>query len=295
MPTFFSNSGDLIFSDLVTGLRVNLSRNLTGNFDITGDLTLNSRSFLQTDSTLSFDPNSGMLLGGTNTAVSGEYNFVVNGQNNTVRGSNNTVLFSIDSEFEDGCDKNILIGGDTITFVSGVTGSVLIADDRSIRTVDQSHKLIIDFQSGQRFINNTVFETNTVFENNIDVTGNADVGGDFTVIGVADFQDDFGVSGIASFDGDVTINGDTTIIGDFNASGDFDITGSTFDFTGSAMRFNGIQLSTTSYVESSVTSSVAPLQAATGNYVQKSDVVIGSNTVTITIDGSTITLTGEVS
>lgn len=291
MPTFFSNSGDLIFSDLVTGLRVNLSRNLTGNFDITGDLTLNSRSFLQPDSTLSFDSNSGMLLGGTNTAVSGEYNFVVNGQNNTVSGSNNTVLFSIDSEFEDGCDKNILIGGDTITFVSGVTGSVLIADDRSIRAVDQSNKLIIDFQSGQRFINDTVFETNIDVTGNAIFNGTADVGGNFTVSGVADFEDDFGVSGIAYFDDDVTINGDATIIGGFSASGNLDITGSTFDFTGSAMRYNGGQIARTS----DITTSVSPLQAQTGNYVQKSDIVIGSNTVAITIDGTTITLTGEVS
>ena len=203
LPTFFSNSGDLVFSDLVTGLRVNLSRDLVGNFDITGGLTVNSRGFLQTDTTLDFDPNSGMLVGGTNTTVTGQYNFVVNGDNNTVNGQNNTVLFSTNSTFEDDSSKNVLIGCDTVTFASGVTGSVLMGDDTAIRTVNQSRKLIIDFASGQRFINDTVFEDNvdvsgsatfngsTIFQNNVDITGNLTVSGNK----VTRFLDITGTSG----------------------------------------------------------------------------------------------------
>lgn len=185
LPTFFSNSGDLVFSDLVTGFRANLSRNLTGNFDITGSLTVNSRGFLQTDSTLSFDASSGMLVGGTNTTVTGQYNFVVNGDSNTVNGQNNTVLFSTNSTFADDSSKNILIGGDTISFVSGVTGSALMGDDTAIRTVNQSRKLIIDFASGQRFINDTVFE------DNVDITGNLTISGNK----VTRFLDITGASG----------------------------------------------------------------------------------------------------
>ena len=185
LPTFFSNSGDLVFSDLVTGFRVNLSRNLTGNFDITGSLTVNSRNFLQTDSTLSFDPSSGMLAGGINSTVTGQYNFVVNGDGNTVNGQNNTVVFSTNSTFADDSSKNILIGGDTISFVSGVTGSALMGDDTAIRTVNQSRKLIIDFASGQRFINDTVFE------DNVDITGNLTISGNK----VTRFLDITGASG----------------------------------------------------------------------------------------------------
>ena len=131
-----------------------------------------------------------MLIGGTNTTVAGEYNFVVNGDSNTVSGQNNTVLFSSNSTFADDCGKNILIGGDTISFVSGVTGSALMGDDTAVRTVNQSRKLIVDFASGQRFINDTIFETN------IDVTGNA------TFNGTTAFEDDVTVSGNLTVSGD---------------------------------------------------------------------------------------------
>ena len=203
LPTFFSNSGDLVFSDLVTGLRVNLSRDLVGNFDITGGLTVNSRGLLQTDTTLDFDPNSGMLVGGTNSTVTGQYNFVVNGDNNTVNGQNNTVLFSTNSTFEDDSSKNVLIGCDTVTFASGVVGSALMGDDTAIRTVNQSRKLIIDFASGQRFINDTVFEDNidvsgiatfngsAIFQDNVNITGNLTISGNK----VTRFLDITGASG----------------------------------------------------------------------------------------------------
>jgi hypothetical protein len=125
------------------------------------------------------------LVGGTNTTVTGQYNFVVNGNNNTVNGQNNTVLFSTNSTFEDYSNKNVLIGCDTITFASGVTGSVLMGDDTAIRTVNQSRKLIIDFASGQRFINDTVFE------DNVDITGNLTVSGNK----VTRFLDITGASG----------------------------------------------------------------------------------------------------
>jgi hypothetical protein len=193
----------LVFSDLVTGLRVNLSRDLVGNFDITGGLTVNSRGLLQTDTTLDFDPNSGMLVGGTNSTVTGQYNFVVNGDNNTVNGQNNTVLFSTNSTFEDDSSKNVLIGCDTVTFASGVVGSALMGDDTAIRTVNQSRKLIIDFASGQRFINDTVFEDNidvsgiaifngsAIFQDNVNITGNLTISGNK----VTRFLDITGASG----------------------------------------------------------------------------------------------------
>ena len=203
LPTFFSNSGDLVFSDLVTGLRVNLSRDLVGNFDIDGGLTVNSKDILQTDTTLGFNPNSGMLVGGTNSTVTGQYNFVVNGDNNTVNGQNNTVLFSTNSTFEDDSSKNVLIGCDTVTFASGVVGSALMGDDTAIRTVNQSRKLIIDFASGQRFINDTVFEDNVdvsgiatfngsaIFQDNVNITGNLTISGNK----VTRFLDITGASG----------------------------------------------------------------------------------------------------
>jgi len=304
MPTFFSNSGDLAFTDLTTGFKVELSRFLTGDFDISGDLTINFRRIPQMSPSIVFDRDRGMLIGGTNSTISGEGNFVVNGDGNLIGGEDNTILFSKDSYFQPASSGNVLIGGNTVTFPSGVTGSMMLGDNNANREIEASNTIYVEFDSGQRFINGTVFE------DNIDVSGSS------IFNGTADFENNFTVNAPADFNDDFTVSGDTTIIGDINGSGNFDVTGSTFDFTGSAMRYNGEQVALLGYVNDAIDSAknylenliddlevrvddlevrVGDLESQTGSYVQTGNFVIGSDTVDITIDGTTITSSGVVS
>jgi len=294
MPTFFSNSGDLAFTDLTTGFKVELSRFLTGDFNISGDLTINSRNIPQMSPSIVFDRDSGMLIGGTNSTISGQGNFVVNGDGNSIGGEDNTILFSKESSFEPFSSSNVLIGGTAVTFPSGITGSMMLGDNNANREIGASNTLYVEFDSGQRFINNTVFE------DNIDVSGNS------IFNGTADFENNFTVNAPADFKDDFTVSGDTTIIGDINGSGNFDITGSTFDFTGSAIRYNGKQVAVEETVDESISSAVGSatgnllprienLESQTGLYVQTGNFVIGSDAVDITIDGTTITISGVVS
>jgi hypothetical protein len=187
-----------------------------------------------------------------------------------------------------------LIGGNTVTFPSGVTGSMMLGDNNANRTIGASNTLYVEFDSGQRFINNTVFE------DNIDVSGNS------IFNGTANFENNFTVNAPADFQDDFTVTGDTRIIGDINGSGNFDITGSTFDFTGSAMRYNGRQVALVSIVDESISSAVGSatgsllprienLESQTGLYLQTGSVVIDTDTVDITVDGITITISGVVS
>lgn len=188
LPTFFSASGDFLLSDLNTGFKIELKRDLVGDFDFSGNLTVNNNQVLTTASSTVFNGNSGMLIGGTNNTIGGEYNVVINGNNNTIYGEDNTILFSDNSTFETGSQQNMLIGGNTVTFESGVVGSTVMGDDTAIRTVDQSRKLILDFASGQRFINDTVFE------DDVTVSGNLTISGDR----VTRFLDVTGISGAGS-------------------------------------------------------------------------------------------------
>jgi|11BtaG_2_1085332.scaffolds.fasta_scaffold00035_11 hypothetical protein len=188
LPTFFSASGDFLLSDLNTGFKIELKRDLVGDFDFSGNLTVNNSQVLTTASSTVFNSNSGMLIGGTNNTIGGEYNVVINGNNNTIYGEDNTILFSDNSTFETGSQQNMLIGGNTVTFESGVVGSTMMGDDTAIRTVDQSRKLILDFASGQRFINDTVFE------DDVTVSGNLTISGDR----VTRFLDVTGISGAGS-------------------------------------------------------------------------------------------------
>lgn len=156
LPTFFSNSGDFVFSDLSTGFKLELSRGLTGNFNIVGNLTLDSKNVLRADSSLIYNKASGMLIGGTNNTISGLYNVVVNGNNNTIGGLDNTVLFGNDSVFDDNSSQNTLICGNTITFASGVTGSAMLGDNASVRSINESNVLYIDFSSGVKVMSDII-------------------------------------------------------------------------------------------------------------------------------------------
>ena len=44
LHTFFSDSGDLRFTQTNTGVKVNLSRNITGDFNFTGQFKTNGKS-----------------------------------------------------------------------------------------------------------------------------------------------------------------------------------------------------------------------------------------------------------
>jgi len=166
MPTFFSNSGDLAFTDLTTGFKVELSRFLTGDFNISGDLTINFRNIPQMSPSIVFDRDSGMLVGGTNSTISGEGNFVVNGDGNSIGGEDNTILFSKDSSFEPFSSSNVLIGGNTVTFPSGVTGSMMLGDNNAIKTIEESNTLYVEFDSGMQV------NCDTSFTGNVTISGN---------------------------------------------------------------------------------------------------------------------------
>ncbi len=198
LPTFFSDSGDFMLSDLSTGFKIELNRSLSGNFDFLGQLHVNGSTPLFINDTVFYNTGDGsMVIGGNNNVVSGNFNIVCGGSGNVLYGSSNTVLYGVDSIFDSGCLYNTLICGNSVNFVSGATGSAFIGDNVSAYTVNQNNVLIIDFASGQRFLKKSLFEAD------VDVTGNLLISGN----SVPRFLDVTGTSGAGAL---IQVDGVTT-------------------------------------------------------------------------------------
>ena len=217
LPTFFSTSGDIFFTDNSTGVNAIISRNLTGDFSISGSLSVNGGKIFNIDATNSAQTLSGsrVIAGSSNTA-SGSYNTIVAGSTNQLSGQNNVFLNSYNSSVGSGAAWNTLVAGYNSSFESNVTGSVIIADRSSIINATGSNSLIVSFASGQTFKGGS-----TQFENHINVSlGNSGIfGGDVSI------KEDLSVGATSTFSGASTFKQSVIIDDDVRVTGNLYITG----------------------------------------------------------------------
>lgn len=207
LPTFLSPSGDISFTDNVTGVSANLSRSLNGSFDFTESVTIQSNEVITTDKTNSAT-DSNYTIGGVNNAVSGANNIVVNGQNNTaISGDYNAVLNADSINFGASGQNNTVIAGDTILFDDQITGSVVIADREASLNIDTNQSLYVSFASG---IN---FEDGDIIHNGDAAYFNSHLHVDSAHSGIFSGQTYFAAS--SEFDGTVQFDG-TTVFNGFN-------------------------------------------------------------------------------
>lgn len=215
LPTFLSPSGDISFTDNVTGVSANLSRRLSGSFDFTESVSIQSNEVITTDKTNS-SSDSSITIGGTSNAVFGANNIVVNGQNNSsVSGDYNAILNADSINFGASGQNNTVIAGDTILFDDQITGSVVIADREASLNIDTNQSLYISFSSG---IN---FEDGNIIHNGDAAYFNSHLHVDSVHSGIFSGQTYFGGSAefdsIAKFDGVAQFNNS----GIFNGSSEF--------------------------------------------------------------------------
>jgi len=192
LPTFTSPSGDLSFSDLSTGIEINLSRNISGPINI-NDLTVDSSEVLKLPSSSSVSSTS-VVLAGTNNTVTGTNNVVINGSSNSeISGSFNVLINGTSVDFGASGQNNTIIAGDTASFSDKVTGSVILADHETTINNDTNHSLIVSFASGVTFENGDVqFNGDRGFlDSNLRVNSSNSVlfSGDFQVDGNTYFSD----------------------------------------------------------------------------------------------------------
>lgn len=191
LHTFFSDSGDLRFTQTNTGVKVNLSRNITGDFNFTGQFKTNGKSVFGLANTGNniFNVDTGNLLfQGSNTKIGAGpndgNNIAIMADSTNISGRNNFVLQGHSVSFLTGSQKNTALGRN-ITFPTESTGITVLKDQKADGiTVDVSESLYVQYASGHNFRvgpnffdGAASFNASGIFSGNIEVLGDAFLSG----------------------------------------------------------------------------------------------------------------------
>ena len=281
-PTFFSSSGDFnIDQSTDTGVEIQLSRNLTGDFYYSGNLLLNTREVFGLGNTGDnhFVVNSGnLLLRGSRTrigdGVNDGNNICISADSSNVSGQSNLILNASTVTFATGTISNTCLAGDNISFPRQATGCVVLKDtlpSTSLSAVmDQS--LYVGFESGNFFE-----KGQTLFSDHVGMAGAGVISGDLNVIGsgmitgqeviTRHYLTGYASGNLVTRGGDQAITGEKTIE--------------------NTMRFNtGFQLPLYTGTPS------APLFAGTATAVATGALAISGHTLYVCVGGSTPTWAG---
>jgi len=214
LHTFFSDSGDLNITQTNTGVKINVSRNLTGDFSFTGDLTNNGKSiasFAQKTNNI-YNTNSGnFLFLGSNTEIgdglNAYNNFAISCNDSSISGINNAVFRADSVEFRTGSQENVCLAGHGVTFTETATGSVVLKDNLTTNsiTVSQQDALYAKFSSGHFFQGGDSYfqqslsvDGTGIFSGQLDVLSNAVLSGS-TIVNQEMFKGPNTVTGIVRY------------------------------------------------------------------------------------------------
>jgi len=227
LPTFLSNSGDITFTDNVTGVDANISRSLDGDFEINGTLTISSNEVITTSNS-NTTSSSNIILGGTNNSITGTNNVLLNGTANTSFSGNYNVLINGSlNDFGASGQNNTILAGRQCSFDDQITGSVILADHKTIETNDKNHSLLVSFDSGIEFksVNSgVVFSDDAIFNDLVEFNDTVNLNSSLNVGDVATF------SGSTTIENSLDVTGNSTV-GNLNATGNLGVTG-TAEFGG---------------------------------------------------------------
>lgn len=188
-------SGNLLFTEFVDSFSCYLLEALTGNFSITGNLTVNEGQVLFSDlSNQVVIGSNNSVLNSTDCSISGSNNLIANSNSSSLSGDGNTILGGSDNQIADSDDAIIIFGSQAT--ISKHTGAAMITDGDSSRVKDsvRGNALTIDFSSGaflknDLFIDGDLFSTGdqSVFDSDVYIssTNSGLISGDLQVLGTA--------------------------------------------------------------------------------------------------------------
>ena len=205
LATFFSNSGDINITQTDTGVQLNLSRGITGNFGFTGDAArpfkVKGRQVLfaaeETTSDYTFESGSFAINGSNNTFISGTNNVAINANNVSVSGNadNNTSINGSAQVFGSGVD-NCFAVGEQATFSDPTTGAVIFSDFAANTSEGKGNdSFLVDFTGGSYFEGGPTYHLNHVL---VRSSSSGIFSGDLNVLGDT-FLTGLNVSGVATF------------------------------------------------------------------------------------------------
>ena len=191
LATFFSNSGDIAINQTDTGVRLNLSRSITGNFNFTGDgsrpFKVNEKPVLAltqaADSSYTFESGSFAINGSVNTLMSGINNVGINVQsvNSSGNASNNTVINGESSTIGSGAQDCFAVGRQ-VTFTNPTTGAVVFSDFAGSNPAETkgNDSFLVDFTGGSYFEGGKTYHLNDV---HVSASTSGLYSGDLNVLG----------------------------------------------------------------------------------------------------------------
>ena len=186
LATFFSDSGDFNITQTDTGVKMNLSKGLTGDFAFTGSLLTNGRSVFglaNTGDNFFITDQNCMLFNGANTQIRGTGNAAFKADGSTISGTNNVALNVNVASFIGStvgvAQRNTALHGRGINFGYGVTGALIMKDfTSSSQSAPMNHSFTANFESGH------YFEVGqTYFNQNVSLAESGVVSGDLSVFG----------------------------------------------------------------------------------------------------------------
>ncbi len=192
LATFFSSSGDISIDQTDTGVGLNLSRGITGDFLFTGDAArpfkVNNRQVLllteDSDSNYTFESGSYAINGSNSTLISGTNNVAINANQVSISGNadNNTSINGKSQVFGSGVDDCFAVG-EQVTFSDPTTGAVVFSDFESNSTETKGNSsFVVDFTSGSYFEGGDTYHLNNL---NVRSTSSGLFSGDLNVLGDA--------------------------------------------------------------------------------------------------------------
>ncbi len=186
MPIFFSDSGGLNISQTDTGIQLNVSKNLTGNFTFTGDLLTNGKPVFgvaNTGDNFFLSKNHNVLFEGSNTQIRGTGNMAFKASQSQISGLGNAA-FNVNTATFLGnagsvAENNTALHGRGIIFGNSISGSVVMKDyTTTSQTATQSHSLYSNFSNGHFFEEGPVF-----LEKSISTKASGIISGGLEVLG----------------------------------------------------------------------------------------------------------------
>ena len=186
MPIFFSDSGDLNLSQTDTGIKLNLSKNLTGNFSFSGDLLTDGKPVFgvaNTGNNFFLSKNDTVLFQGSNTQIRGTGNMAFKASASQISGRNNVALNVRSATFLGNAggvaENNTALHGRGIVFGNSISGSVVMKDyTTSSQSATNSHALYSNFSNGHFFDGGPVF-----LEKSISTKASGVISGGLEVLG----------------------------------------------------------------------------------------------------------------
>jgi len=185
LPTFFSESGNLLFTNNSTGMTVELNANITGPVDFNNGLTIENGKQLVTSSdgtTIQGTGNAAVGNSGSLT-LSGMYNSVVGGTTSSMKGEYNVFINNHGLSLGLNTTANTVVGGDVVIIDDAITGSVGLFSNSFTERFDRNETVYIGGLSGIRFASSGLFESDVLFDTDVYVKEDATVSGDLHVSG----------------------------------------------------------------------------------------------------------------